>query len=76
MFKKCPKEIRKVINDTGIDSDMQYTELSKNVALDIVVGSSNVNLWNELKTAFGCKTNQEFSTVLLKLAEEHLSRLV
>lgn len=44
-------------------------------ALDAVVGTSNVIQWNELKEAFCCKTNVEFATVLLNLAEEHLSRL-
>lgn len=79
MSKKCKKETAKLVNRSIKNSGVE--KIGKNQtydsALNTVVGTSNVNQWNELKEAFCCKTNVEFATVLLNLAEEQLNnRLV
>lgn len=80
MSKKCKKETTKHVVRSVKNSDAEkIAKKQTNVdsALDTIVGTSNVNQWNELKEAFCCKTNVEFATVLLNLAEEQLNnRLV
>lgn len=76
MSKKGQKETVKVVNRSvkNIASEKIEKIQTYDSALDTVVGTSNVNQWNELKQAFCCKTNVEFATVLLNLAEEQLNR--
>lgn len=76
MSKKCQKESRQLQNKLETTREPIYPQFNENAALDIVLGSSNVNRWMELKTIFCCKSNSEFATVLLNLAEEHGERLV
>lgn len=75
MSKKCKKEATKHVNRSVKKSG--WEKIVKNQtydsALNTVVGTSNVNQWNELRKAFCCKTNVEFATVLLNLAEEQLN---
>lgn len=80
MSKKCKKETTKHVARSVKNSDVvkiAKKQTHDDSALDTIVGTSNVNQWNELKEAFCCKTNVEFATVLLNLAEEQLNnRLV
>lgn len=76
MSKKCQKEIRQHLSKVETTTESIYSEFNENVALDIVVGSSNIMRWKELKTILCCNTNTEFATVLLNLAKEHVKRLV
>lgn len=75
MSKKCKKETAKLVNRSVKNSDLEKNEKNHTyeTALDTVVGTSNVNKWNQLKEAFCCKTNVEFVMVLLNLAEEQLN---
>lgn len=41
-----------------------------------VIGQVNVQKWNNIKIQFSCKTNAEFVTRLLDIAQEFLSRYV
>lgn len=75
MSKKCQKETRQLQNKLENITEPIYSQLNENVALDIVVGSSNVSRWKELKTICCCKSNAEFTTILLNWAEEHIERL-
>lgn len=77
MSKKCQRESAKLVNGAVKNSGPEKAEKNHtyDAALDAVIGTANVNQWNELKEAFYCKTNVEFATVLLNLAEEQLNRL-
>lgn len=75
MSKKCQKETKQLQNKLETTPEPIYSHYDENGALDIVVGSSNVSRWKELKTIFCCKSDAEFTTVLLNLAEESLERL-
>lgn len=80
MSKKCKKQTAKYVQRTEKNSCAEKIVKNQTYydpALDTIVGTSNVSQWNELKDAFCCKTNVEFATVLLNLAEEQLNnRLV
>lgn len=77
MLKKCQKETVQLVNGSVKNTCSEKIEKNQTYdsALDTIIGTSNVNQWNELKEAFCCKTNVEFATVLLNLAKEQLNRL-
>lgn len=77
MSKKCHKVTAKHTDDSAKPKEWEIIEKKQTCdsELDAVVGASNVSHWIHLRAAFSCKTNAEFATVLLGLAEQHLNRL-
>lgn len=74
MSRKCQKESKRLALSGNNGSGKNSSENNVNAELDVVVGSSNVSRWNELKKSFSCATNWEFATVLLDLAENYHSK--
>lgn len=51
----------------------QFSKHSEETVLD-VIGEVNLQKWNDIKIQLSCKTNTEFVTRLLDIAEEFLHR--
>lgn len=40
-------------------------------AINVAIGAANVERWQELKEALKCNTDEQFTAVLLDLAQKH-----
>ncbi|KAJ8941341.1 hypothetical protein NQ318_004785 [Aromia moschata] len=75
MFKKLQNESSIIPLKCGIDDNEENNLQGSEYSLLNVIGTLNIKRWNALKIAFACKTNENFVTKLLDIAQEHINRL-
>lgn len=73
MFNKSKKHIN--VNSEKVLFSETNVKFSERTLL-AVIGQINLQKWNDVKDQLCCKTNEEFVTKLLAIAQDFLNRYV
>ncbi|XP_060519982.1 uncharacterized protein LOC132698117 [Cylas formicarius] len=73
MYKKIQTDAKAQVDNTQVGkTNGEVSKHQENAILKLVVGILNLKRWNELKILFCCKSNEQFASKLLDIAQDYL----
>lgn len=75
MFRKFQKENSTLDKSDGENIDQNVIRSSENLLINLI-GVVNIKRWRSLKVILACKTNEDFVTKLLDIAQQYINRYI
>lgn len=74
MSKKCQNDTIFLRNNGNVNINERSFKINDKLLSQVDIGVSNIKRWNALKSEFLCKSDEDFTEILLNFAEERLKR--